>query len=204
MGRMTADAPAYLPYGTEAITAWAGSRGMANQPRPDQAWFRGWEPFDTLLSPAYYFNACTWNLAPGTITVVEPWTELINTEPVDRALYAFVAHPGLQRRASMRAGGEHFMSRVSVIADPPPPEQEVGDPVWDEHVVTHANSAQVAREAFTGPLRQLLQGWGFRGHVELRSGGAIIYAAEYKPSPQDYDRLLRTAQQIVDAALRRA
>jgi len=197
------DAPAYLPFGTEAITAWARQRGMIHQPRPEQGWFRNWEPLETLVSPAYYFNACSRSVAPGTITVVESWTEIIETEPVDRAIYTFVAHPALRRRASLQAGGDHFMSRAAFIVDPPPPIVKLKDPVWDEHVVTRATHAEEARAAITSPLRHLLQGWGFVGHIELRPGGAIIYAANLKPNPGDYDRAIGIAQQIVDAALRR-
>lgn len=200
---MSDDAPAHLPYGTEAITAWARHRGLNNQPRPEQGWFRGWEPLDTLVSPAYYFNACTVTLAPGTITVVEPWTEIIDTEPVDRALYVFVAHPGLRRRVSLQAGGDHFMSRAAFIVDPPPPVVKLDDPVWDENVVTRALSAEEAQSAVSPSLRRLLQSWGFKGHVELRPGGAVVYAANLKPVPADYDRAIATAQQIVDKALRR-
>src|SRR5690606_40226072 len=102
---------------------------------------------------------------------------------------------------SARAG-EHFVTRVSILVDPPPPEIALGDPVWDAHVKTFAHSLDEARRALTAPLRELLRARGFRGHLELRPGNAVVHLAGIQPSPTGYEALLGGARAIVDAALR--
>jgi hypothetical protein len=194
--------PTFLPQGSDGVARWALGRRLGYAARPDESWFRQHEPFDTMVAPAFYFNACSWSAQPGSITLVEPWTEDDLVEPMDRTLLAFAQHPGLYGRASMRSE-EHFITRVSVLSDPPPPKVALGDPVWDEHVVTHAPSVAEAQAALTPALRALLQGWGFRGHLELRPGAAILHYAGLKPTPADYERLSRIVPQVVTAALTR-
>ena len=91
---------------------------------------------------------------------------------------------------------------VTFLTDAPPPIVKLGDPVWDEHVVTRAKSPDEARAAFPGPLRQLLQTSGFRGHLEVRPGGLILHCADLKPLPQHYADLGQRLLRVVDAALR--
>jgi hypothetical protein len=145
-------------------------------------------------------NACSWAAHPGSATIVEPWTEDGLFEPMDRTLFAFVRHPNLRYGASMRVG-EHFITRVAFLTDPPPPEVKLGDPVWDEHVVTRAASVEQAQRAFTPSLRQLLRNWGFRGHLELRPGGLIMHCADLKPTAQGYDAMMQRVKPVVDAAM---
>ena len=194
--------PNFLPQGSDAVQRWALGRGLGYAARPDESWFRQLEPFDTVVAPAWYFNACSWSAHPGSVTLVEPWTEDDLVEPMDRTVFAFAQHPGLGGRASMRSG-EHFITRVSFLVDPPPPKVALGDPVWDEHVVTHAASVGDAQAAFTPALRSLLQSWGFRGHLEIHPGGILLHYAGLKPTPADYDRLSRIVPQVVSAALTR-
>jgi hypothetical protein len=155
-----------------------------------------------MVSPTAYYNACSWPAPPGSVTLVEPYTEDEDSlvAPIDRTVIGFASHPGLRHSASMRAG-EHFITRTQILIDPPPPLVEIGDPVWDQHVVTRASSVQEARAAFTTSLRDLLRGWGFTGHIELRPGGAIVHQAGLWPNPQGYEQLSRTLPQIVQAAL---
>ena len=61
-----------VPIGSDQIAAWAASRGLRYQPNPDEEWFRGWEPFDTMAPPTLYVNACTWGQPSGQATIVEP------------------------------------------------------------------------------------------------------------------------------------
>jgi hypothetical protein len=194
--------PPFTPVGTEALARWAYGRRLGFQPRPDPTWFRNWEPFDTMVSPAHYFGACSWSSPPGSVTLVEPYTEAEDslTEPLDRTVLAFASHPALRHRCSARAG-EHFITRVSFLSDKPPPKVELGDAAWDAHVATFAPSAEVARAGFSPALRRLLQQWGFAGHVELRPGGAVVHMAGVQPTPQGYEHLGRLAPQIVTAAL---
>ncbi len=41
-------------------------RRLAFTARPDEAWFRRWEPYDTIAPPSAYLSACTWTANPGT------------------------------------------------------------------------------------------------------------------------------------------
>ena len=191
----------FLPPGSGPVAVWAHQRGLLYDPRPDERWFRAFEPFDTLISPARYFNACTANAPPGSITLVEPWTEEDESEPLDRTVLSFVVHPRLGARASARSG-EHFLTRVSFLVDPPPPQVTLGDAVWDAHVTTFAPSSEEARRAFTPALRELLRVRAFSGHLELRPGAAVIHLAGISPTPQGYESALAAARAIVDAALR--
>lgn len=155
-----------------------------------------------MVSPAAYYNACSWPAPPGSVTLVEPYSEDEDTgiEPIDRTVIGLASHPGLRYLASMRVG-EHFITRTTILTDPPPPLVELGDPVWDQNVVTRAHSAADARYAFTTALRGLLRNWGFAGHIELRPGGAVIHYAGLSPTPDGYERLSRALPQIVTAAL---
>jgi hypothetical protein len=189
-----------LPNGTDLIARWATSRGVNHEPRPNQAWFRFWEPFDTMVSAAHYFNAITWQAVPGSVTIAEPWTEDSDLEPMDRTIVAFINHPGLRFTASMRSG-EHFITRVSFLAKPPPPKVTLGDPVWDDHVATFAQSREEGLSAFSRPLRSLVKTWAFSGHLELRPGVAIIHYAGLKPVPKHYEQLMGMVPQIITAAL---
>lgn len=193
--------PNFVPPGMVALERWARSRGLGFEARPDQDWFRGWEPFDTMISPAGYFGACTWAAPPGQVTLVEPWTELDGIEPMDRTVFAMVKHPGLRHRVSLQSG-DHFITRVAFLTDPPPPVVELGDATWDENVTTRALSADEARAAITPALRETLRHHGFRGHLELRVGAAVLHVAGLRPLPEGYQQLMAIAPTVIDAALR--
>lgn len=195
------DGPTVDPQGTAAIAQWARRKGVSHNVRPDQAWFRKWEPYDTMVSPTCFLNACSWPVSRAVVTLAEPWTEEGDEEPMDRTLVAFVSHPELTRRASMRSG-EHFITRVTFLEDPPAPQVKIGDPVWDEHVVTRAASTEEAARAFHPELRQLLAGWGFSGHLELRPGGLVLHYGGLKPVPDHLSQLSHIASQVLAAALR--
>jgi hypothetical protein len=191
-----------LPNGSNAIASWASSSRIAYEAEPDEAWFRRWEPHDTIAPPTRFFNACTWYARPdpGHVVLVEPWYALDGIDPLERVVVAFAVHPSLRVRASMRAG-EHFVQRVAFIESPPPPEVKLGDPVWDANAVTFAATPADAAEAFHPRLRRLLARWAFRGHVELRPGGMVVYYAGLVPVPEGYQRLLRITQEIMGRAV---
>jgi hypothetical protein len=188
-----------LPQGSTQIATWATAHGLAYEGRPDESWFRRWEPHDTIAPPSSYINSCTCPAQPGHIVLVEPWFAPEGMDPLERAVIAFAVHPGLSRRAAMRVG-EHFLTRVAFIESPPPPTVTVGDPIWDEHVTTFAASSGDAQAAFHPRLRKLLSGWGFQGHLEIRPGGLVVYYAGLKPTADGYLRLLRIAQEILAKA----
>jgi hypothetical protein len=189
-----------LPQGSTYIAQWAAASGLRYEPQPDEAWFRRWEPHDTIAPPSRYINSCTWTAPPGHVVVVEPWYAPEDTEPLQRTVIAFAVHPGLTRRAAMRVG-EHFLTRVAFLESPPPPTVTVGDPVWDANVATFGASTRDAETAFHPRLRKLLSGWGFQGHLEIRPGGLVLYYAGLQPTPEGYARLLRIVHQIVDKAV---
>ncbi len=193
---------AQLPLGSNAIATWASRARLAYEPNPDEAWFRRWEPHDTIAPPGAFFNSVTWLAAPdpGHVVLVEPWYAPEDADPLDRTVLAFAVHPGLRRRAAMRSG-EHFLTRVAYIESPPPPTVQVGDPTWDHNAVTLAASPSEAATAFHRRLRKLLGGWGFQGHLELRPGGLVVYYAGMKPIPEGYDRLLRITREIMAKAV---
>lgn len=196
------------PIGTEQIAGWAAARGLAFRPAPDEAWFREWEPFDTMAPPTLYLNAVTWQpsaggpFAPnaGQVTVVEPWYAPEDGTPLDRTIVAFAGHQGLRFKASARAG-EHFNTRVAFLESKPPPEVKLGEELWDKHVTTLAWSVEEAGAAFHRRLRRLLAGWGFQGHVELRRGGVVVHYAGLLPSARDYDRMLFIVRDLVNTAV---
>ncbi|WP_437871567.1 hypothetical protein [Sorangium sp. So ce363] len=188
------------PLGSEHIAAWAARRGLAFTARPDEAWFRRWEPYDTIAPPSAYLSACTWTANPGHAVIAEPWYAEGEAEPLERTLLGFAAHPALQRRASMRVG-EHFLTRVAFIESAPPPRVTLDDALWDAHVTTFAASQREAAGAFHPRLRKLLARRGFQGHLELRPGGLVVHCAGLRPIPEHYERLLGVVRELVNAAI---
>lgn len=177
-------------------------RGLSYEARPDEAWFRQWEPFDTMAPPSAYLNACTRRTPDGHLVLVEPWYAPDDAEPLERTVLAFATHPAIVRRASARVG-EHFNTRTLFLEGPPPRPTKLGDALWDEHAATFAASPEEGRAAFHGRLRALLAGWGFRGHVELRAGGGLVlHVAGLPPTPEGYDRLAQSLVEVVAAASR--
>jgi hypothetical protein len=189
-----------LPPGSTRIAQWAAQNGLAYEGYPDEAWFRRWEPHDTITPPSFFLNGCTWFASPGHVVLCEPWYAPEEATPLDRTVMAFVSHPSFRQRASIRAG-EHFLTRVAYLESPPPPEVKLGDPLWDDHVTTFARSREDAEGAFHARVRKLLIGWRFQGHLEMRSGGMVVFYAGLQPVAADYDRLLRIAREIVDKAV---
>jgi hypothetical protein len=185
---------------TEFLAQWAARRGLAFAPRPDEAWFRAWEPYDTIAPPSAYLDACTWIANPGHAVIAEPWYGEGDAAPIERTLLGFGAHPGLLRRAAMRVG-EHFPTRVAFIESAPPPRVKLGDALWDAHVTTFARSSEDAAAALHPRLRKLLAGRGFQGHLELRPGGLVVHCAGLRPVPEHYERLLGITREIVAAAI---
>ncbi|MBI4952472.1 MAG: hypothetical protein HY908_10600 [Myxococcales bacterium] len=207
------------PPGSEAVAHWAASRGIGYAVRPDEAWFRAWEPFDTLISASRYYNACSWAASPGAVSLVEPWTEEEEgTEPIGRALLGFAQHPGLRHRAAARCG-EGLLTRVSYLAGPPLPRAPLGDARWDAAVVTLAHTPDEARAAFHPRLCEALAPFvlaapsgGAVGasqadlarpalHLELRPGGLVLYGSHLVPSAEGYAELARLVPVFVVAAL---
>ncbi|WP_437993504.1 hypothetical protein [Sorangium sp. So ce145] len=186
--------------GSELIESWAARRGLAFTLRPDEAWFRRWEPYDTIAPPSAYIRACTWMTNPGHVVLVEPWYADGDADPLERTLLGFASHPALRHRASMRVG-EHFLTRVAFIESPPPPRVVLGDALWDAHVTTFAASTREAAAAFHPRLRKLLATRGFHGHLELRRGGLVVHCAGLRPAPEHYESLLGVVREIVSAAV---
>jgi hypothetical protein len=186
------------PPGSDQVADWARRRGLAYQGLPDPQWFAAWEPHDAMTGAEAHFNAVSWSLGSGSSTIAEPWFAPIDSEPLDRALLVFVTHPRLTRRAAARAG-EHFNTRVAYLEAPPPPTVRVGDPSWDEHVVTLAASPAEAATAFPAAARKLLVDWRFSGHLEIRPGGLVWHWAGLRPIPDHYERLYRSVPGLVSA-----
>jgi len=188
------------PQGSSLIAQWAARSGLGFELSPDDAWFRRWEPHDTIAPPSRYYNSCTWTTYPGHAVLVEPWYAADDVEPLERGLLAFAVHHALPRRAAMRVG-EHFLTRVAFIESPPPPTVTLGDSLWDAHVTSFAMSQSDAEIAFHPRLRKLLAGWGFQGHLEIRPGGLVLFYPGLQPTPEGYDRLLRIVREVVAKAV---
>ena len=187
-----------LPPESELVAAWARRRGFTYQPRPDPAWFQAWEPFDTMVSAAAYYNAVTWGVPGGQATLVEPWLAAPDSEPLGRTVLVFVSHPGISGRVASR-GGEHFNTRVAFLDTPPPPAVKLGDPSWDERWATFAASPREATGALSPGARQLLGRWQFSGHLEVRPGGLVVHFAGTLPRPDHLDRLPPAVGELVAA-----
>lgn len=193
---------ARLPLGSDRVASWAALRALSYEARPDEAWFRQWEPFDTMAPPSAYVNACTRTTPHGHVVLVEPWYAPDDAEPLERTVLAFATHPAFTRRAAARVG-EHFNTRTLFLEGPPPRATKLGDALWDAHAATFAATPEDARAAFHGHLRALLAGWGFRGHVELRAGGGmVLHLAGLAPTPEGYERLAQAAHEVVATAAR--
>lgn len=190
--------PPPLPEGSAEVAAWARGRRLRLEPWPDQAWFNAWEPFDTMVAAEAWFNAASWSVPPGSATIAEPWHAPIDSEPVDRTALLFISHPGFVRRAAAR-GGEHFNTRVTYLENPPMPTVKLGDPTWDDHMLTLAASPSEAAAAFPKAARQLLASWRFNGHIEVRPGGLVVHFAGTRPVPEHLDRLYHAVGPLVKA-----
>lgn len=188
------------PAGTPELAAWAASRGFAFDPFPPEAWFRRFEPFDTMAPPSRYLNACTLRSDQGSLVVVEPWMALDDAEPLGRTLLAFATHGALRGRAAVRIGAD-FMTRTLFLEGPPPRRAAVGGPEWDRSVETFSASDELAASVVTPALRAWLAAWTFEGHLELRTGALVLHRRAYVPTPACCDRLVRRTIALVNAAL---
>ncbi|HTJ80836.1 MAG TPA: hypothetical protein VL400_03910 [Polyangiaceae bacterium] len=196
---MTDVVPPWLPPGSREIGYYAATRRLLYAPKPDEAWFRAWEPHDTMISPENWYNAVTDRNPMGTFVVAEAWTAGEAVEPLERTIVGFAQlRGGPARRAAMRVG-EPFMTKVAFLEMPPPPKVALGDKVWDEHVTTFAASASEAAAAFPKRLRELLRSRGFRGHLEIRPGGFVVHHEGYGPRPETYDTMFRMLSDIARA-----
>ena len=195
---MSASTSRWTPPGSQTIEYFARARGFSYEARPDERWFRHWEPHDTLVSPEYWVNSCTERTPYGIFVIAEPWTAGEGLEPVDRAVVGFAQVAGPTRRASMRVG-EPFLTRVAFLESPPPPQVKLDDPEWDASMTTFARSADDARAAFPPKLRRLLCDRNFRGHLEIRQGGFVIHHEGVPPTAYGYELTLRIAHDITKA-----
>lgn len=192
-----------LPEGAERIERWARSKKLPYQPHPDPAWFEAWEPYDTMTSPEAHYSAVSLPLGGSAIaTLVEPWYAPVDQQPLDRTLLAFVSHPGLVRHVAAR-GGQHFNTRVAYLETPPPPQVQVGDTVWDSHMVTYAASPAEAEAGLPLAARRILADWGFVGHLEIRPGGGVVNHIRMKPTPEHYQLLASELARLVAALVSR-
>ncbi|WP_272460085.1 hypothetical protein [Polyangium jinanense] len=187
--------------GADRIGAWAYANGFAWNPFPGESWFRPWEPHDNIAPPGHFLHSVTRQTPHGPYVLVEPWyAPDLETEPLERTIFAYAAHPNLVRRAAMRVG-EHFVTRVAYLESAPPPKVQIGDKLWDQHVTTFAASPVEAAAAFPPRLRSMLASWGFQGHLEMRPGGLVIFMAGLRPVAEHYQRLLGVAREVLHATL---
>jgi len=191
---MSVEEQPWLPPGSDAIAMYARSRGLLYEGRPDERWFRHWEPHDTMVAPELWLNACT-ERSWATFVVAEPWTANEGLQPIERAVVGFAQLAGPLRRAAIRVG-EPFLTKVAYLEAPPPPTVTIGDRVWDENVTTLAASPTEALNAFPPRLRELLRGRGFKGHLEVRPGGFVVHHEGLQPRPDGYEMTLRIAHDI--------
>lgn len=194
-------APFPLPNAeAQGIAAWASYRGLRFEAFPDEAWFRAWEPFDTMAAPARYLNAVTQVLPTGFLVLAEPWMADEGLEPLGRTVLGFATHPGIRRRAALR-GGEHFNTRAVFLDGRAPRAATLGDALLDAHLAVFAESDEVAARALRPALRKRLAAWGFAGHLELRPGGLVLHVAGLGPDVEGFRRLRRALGEIVNDAL---
>ena len=188
------DAPP--PPGSHAVARWAGTRRYPFQFTPDDAWYRAWEPFDTLVAPARYVNAVAANVRRAQLVIVEPWMAYGDDAPVGRTLFAFVRHPRVRGRASLHLGRSH-VTRVTFLHSPPPPKQRLGDDVLDRAAVVYAPTAAEVPLAFPPALLAYLRAMLFEGHLEVRYGGFVLHRTGVEPSPAGYESLLEFATEAL-------
>lgn len=188
----------WIPRGSEILQHYAMTRRFGYEARPDERWFRHWEPYDTMVSPEFWFNACTERTPFGTFVLAEPWTAGEGLDPIERTVVGFAQFQTPMRRAAIRVG-EPFLTKVVYIEAPPPPQVKIGEPIWDEHVKTFARSPEEALQAFPPRLRELLRQRGFRGHLEIRPGGLIVHHEGLQATPNDYEATLRMTHEVVHA-----
>lgn len=194
-------APSPLPPGSDAIGAWARSRGLRYQPRPEPDWYRAWEPFETMVAPTQYFNAVELALPGARAVLAEPWSAAGDGEPLGRSVLAFVTEPRFVWRAAARVGASH-LTRVRWLGATPPTQRQTGDVEWDERALTFARSPLEAVRAFTPSLRKLLLAWKFEGHLEIREGGFVLHVADVRPTAKDYERLAGWLPMVLEKGLK--
>lgn len=188
-------APLWMPTGSDVIARWAAAQRLAYAARPDDAWFRAWEPHDTLIAPELWLNSVTRPAPGGVIVVAEAYAAGEGCDPIERAIVAFAQLRGPTRRAAMRTG-EPYLTKTVFLEQAPPPRVKLGDPLWDEHTSTFAASPSEAEAAFHPGLRRLLAKRGFRGHLEIRPGGFVVHHEGLGPRPEHYELLFRIAHDI--------
>jgi hypothetical protein len=189
------DAP--TPPGSHAVAHWARARGYPFQYAPDDAWYRAWEPFDTLVAPAHYVNAVATSVRRAQLVAVEPWMAYGDEAPVARTLFAFVRHPRVRGRASMHVGRSH-VTRVTFLHSPPPPRQSFDEgEVFESEAVVYAPTAGDVPRALPPALRAFLRSLRFEGHLEVRHGGFVLHQTGVEPTPGGYEALLGLASEAL-------
>ncbi|MFO0547626.1 MAG: hypothetical protein U0271_04505 [Polyangiaceae bacterium] len=191
----------WVPPGSDQIAFYARSRRLLYEARPQEEWFRRWEPHDTLVSPEFWFNAVSVPGPWGVAVAAEAWTAGERIMPIERALVVFVewrGAPSYGPRGALRVG-EPFLTKTMFLEKPPPPKIEIGDPIWDQHVTTFALTFEDALAAFPKRLREYLRTQGFRGHLEVRPYGFVLHPESCMPRPDHYELAFRMASDVAYA-----
>lgn len=202
-------APAPDPYAADrALAEWATARGYALNATPDLRWYQGWTPFVFFPQPTRVGRELRATFGEASVWIAE----LFEADPVrqatgeDRHLAAFLASTKLGARAALRsrqgAGvvGDLSAGLSSLFGSRPAPGSVLGDPTLEGAFEVSAPSREEGARALPMPLRELLFKIGFRGILELRSGGMVYEAYDKKAfEPQSLDALITAIGQLYRA-----
>ncbi len=199
------------PYAAErALADWIAARGHELNPTPDVRWFQGWAPFVYLPTLARVGREIRVTMGDARAFIVEGF----ENDPVkhatgeDRHVVAFVTSPRLAYRAALRSkhgGGliEGLGKGLDALINAgPQPGAILGDPTLEGRFDVMVPSRDEGIAALPMPLRHMLVGSGFRGILEIRSGGFVCINYDRRSfDAATLDAFVFNVGQIVEAAV---
>jgi hypothetical protein len=170
------------PYAADhALRGWLAARGHELNPTPDASWFQGWYPF--VYHPVFVriTREVRATLGAARAFVVEAYENdpIKHATGEDRHLVAFVTSPRFTYRAALRSKhGGGLVEGIgkglnALITSGPQPGAILGDPTLESRYDVTVPSRDEGNAALPMPLRHLLVGTGWRGILEVRSGGLV-------------------------------
>ena len=204
--------PSYDPYAAErALAEWAQGKAYTLNASPDINWYYGWAPFQFI--PRFSRIGRELRATIGELTLFI--AEIFDADPIkqaageDRQICVFVPSQALSQHAAIRSkSGGGIVNEVSVglgsLLGGRSAGGVLGDPTFESKFEVNTPSREQGNAALTMPLRQMLLQTNWRGVLELRAGGMICLAYDYKNfDAPTLEPLLGLVQQIYQAATAR-
>lgn len=198
----------YAPYPPASIdprlAAWAQHR-RAQLTMPDPRFYMAWSPIQFLsrVGAVYREAQLTMNDAPVRLAEVSVDEALRKAVGEDRVVLAFLSSPRVLYRAALRSRAAEGLAEsvnygIKLIDSLVGTQSaKIGDPVLEREFEIAFPTPQEGAMALPLSLRSLLVNGRFRGVLELRQGGIVLWRSDVRHfDPTPLDRLLDTLSRV--------